>query len=53
MSACEEYEGLIAQSLYETLTEVETTDLSAHLAGCEGCSAERESLSLQIGRAHV
>ncbi|MFP6615504.1 MAG: hypothetical protein VCB26_03770 [Candidatus Hydrogenedentota bacterium] len=46
MSACEEYEGLVAQSLYETLTEVETTDLSAHLAGCEGCSAERESLSL-------
>ncbi len=44
MKPCVEWEGLIAQSLYEALEPNEQRLLDNHLAQCSACSAEHTSL---------
>ena len=44
MSDCEHCEGLMAQSLYEALSDTEQSTLETHMASCPACRAESESL---------
>ncbi len=44
MKPCVEWEGLIAQSLYEALEVKEQEALNSHLSSCEACRSEFSSL---------
>ncbi|MFP6583855.1 MAG: hypothetical protein VCD00_15045 [Candidatus Hydrogenedentota bacterium] len=44
MSACDEFEGLIAQSLYESLHEFDANRLNEHVANCASCANEITAL---------
>lgn len=49
MMNCEEMEGLIAASLYETLEAADDDTLQAHLAACVSCRTELASLRALVG----
>ncbi len=53
MMNCEEMEGLIAASLYETLDEADNDTLQSHLAECVSCRAELASLRALVGAMPV
>lgn len=44
MNACDEFEGLIAQSLYESLHEFDANRLDEHVANCASCASELTAL---------
>lgn len=44
MNSCEEFEGMIAQAVYEELPQSEQHALSAHLAACAHCEAESKAM---------
>lgn len=46
MKSCTEWEGLIAQSIYEPLEPAEQRSLDIHLEQCSQCNAEYDSLVL-------
>lgn len=49
MSNCRNMEEIIATSLYETLDAADHEALHAHLAGCDLCRQEYESLKALVG----
>ncbi len=49
MRSCRNMQGLVAASLYETLSESEQSELEAHLAHCPRCAQEKENLALFVG----
>ena len=49
MMNCEEMEGLIAASLYETLEAADNDTLQTHLAECVSCRTELASLRALVG----
>src|SRR6185295_6398213 len=45
---CGEFEGLIAAQLYGDLGATDRSRLDAHLASCDACRHERESLAKTV-----
>src|SRR5437868_3997247 len=45
---CGEFEGLIAAQLYGDLAATDLSRLEAHLASCDACRQERESLARTV-----
>lgn len=48
MRDCKEYEGLMAQSLYETLHEYDAERMDSHLLECESCAREHAALTKML-----
>lgn len=49
MGSCRNAQGLVAASLYETLSETDQIALNTHLAGCPRCAKEMETMKALVG----